>query len=75
MPLSAYLDWLEQYTQEELNYQSEVWISVPNLEEAIIQRVIEEESIQKELSIVVEKLRGRKVLDIYRQFTRREGKQ
>ena len=65
IPLSAFSDRLEQYTQEELNYQSEVWISVANLEEAIIQRVIEEENIQRELSIATEKLRGKELEDIY----------
>src|SRR5205085_4313432 len=65
IPLSAYSDQREQYSRDDLYSQNEVWIRVTNLEEAIIQRVIEDGNIQRELSIAVEKLRGREVLDIY----------
>ncbi|CAG8643102.1 1432_t:CDS:1, partial [Scutellospora calospora] len=45
LPLSAYIDKFELYSREELPIQNSIQIKVPSIEEAIIQRVIEDKDI------------------------------
>jgi len=65
LPLSAYIEKVESYSREELATQNRVQIKIPGIEEAIIQRVIEDKNVQEELRGIVEKLKGEKMLDIY----------
>jgi ribonuclease HI len=65
VPLSAYLEQVIYYNSEELDRLNEVRVKIPDLEEAIIQRVIEDKLAQEELVEIARKLEGRKKLNIY----------
>ena len=65
IPLSAFLKKVAHYSSEELETQNSMQIKILNREEAIIKRIIEDENIWEDLNEIVEKLRGRKRLNIY----------
>ena len=65
IPLSAFLEKVVHYSSEELETQNSVQIKILNREEAIIERVIEDENVREDLNEIVEKLRRRKRLNIY----------
>ncbi|CAG8568323.1 7445_t:CDS:1, partial [Scutellospora calospora] len=65
LPFSAYIDKYKLYLREELPIQNNIQIKILSLEEAIIQRVIEDKNVQKDLREIVEKLKGERVLNIY----------
>jgi len=64
-PLSAYLEYMILSTTDEVSMQVDIQVKIANFEEAIIQRVIKEGSIQAELIDIARKLQGRDNLDIY----------
>ena len=65
LPISAYTESKKLLLEKEEGYRRKVEIRAVSIEEAVIQRVIKNKEIQSKLINIVEKLKGKKELDIY----------
>src|SRR5437868_5215999 len=65
IPISAYTESKKLLLEKEEGYRRKVEIRVVSIEEAVIQRVIKNKEIQSKLINIVEKLKGKRELDIY----------
>ena len=63
--ISAYTESKKLSSEKEEKYRREVEIRAVSIEEAVIQRVIKNKEIQSKLINIVEKLKGKRELDIY----------
>ena len=65
LPISAYTESKKLLLEKEEGYRGKVEIRAVSIEEVVIQRVIRNNKIQSKLINIVEKLKGKKELDIY----------
>ena len=65
LPISAYTESKKWLLEKEEEYRRKVEIRAVSIEEAVIQRVIKNKEIQSKLINIVEKLKGKRELDIY----------
>src|SRR6266487_5942904 len=65
IPISAYTESKKLLLEKEEGYRRKVEIRAVGIEEAVIQRVIKNKEIQSKLINIVEKLKGKRELDIY----------
>ena len=65
IPISAYTESKKLLLEKEEGYRGKVEIRAVSIEEVVIRRVIKNNEIQSKLINNVEKLKGKKELDIY----------
>ena len=63
--ISAYTESKKLLLEKEEGYRRKVEIRAVSIEEVVIQRVIKNKEIQSKLINIIEKLKGKKELDIY----------
>src|SRR5439155_19394628 len=64
-PISAYKRDRELSDMEVVKYVRNIEISIVDIEEAVIQRVVKDKKLQVELSRLARSIKGKKELDIY----------